>query len=38
MGYMMGLDYLAYQLWPLLGLAFVLGLFWGWYSCPGEID
>lgn len=34
--FLSGLDYLVYRLWHLLLLAFVLGAFWGWYSCPGR--
>lgn len=38
MSYLMGLDYLAYRLWPWLFAAFVLGAVWGWFSCQRVED
>lgn len=31
-----GLDYLAWQLWPYLVLALLLGFGWGWYACARD--
>ncbi len=27
------IDYLAWQLWPYLLIALLLGFGWGWYAC-----
>lgn len=35
MTYLVGLDYLLFQLWPWLLLAFALGGLVGWFTCPG---
>ena len=30
------MDYLFFKLWPFLALAFVMGLIWGYFTCPGS--
>jgi hypothetical protein len=29
------MDYLFYQLWPMVLLALIMGGIWGYYTCPG---
>ena len=29
------MDYLLLKLWPYLLLVFVMGLAWGYHTCPG---